>query len=291
MKLVNTVTGEKYPFTLEAVGACDVETLAFALSEIKKHNLPVTRIVTIVGLDELMTKGWIEPMLQMAQDAGIRLIVPPISPLEGYDNGLKQPRWNATALEGAWLGTSWNDETIQKCVEVVDEFVRTHNGEFSLKDCFGVLVTDTGLLSELPDCVFTKVSVLCGTSNFSKAQYLSAIGASSINLVPMRPDQVKEIFEYIHNEGSIFTDVSLLDVYMDPPRSICPPWYELDTIIALAVEYIKAGASVIKAEGTEIVGQLLDHDYLIKIAISRQIMVFLEVLEVCNTSPYEVVDE
>lgn len=283
MLLKNTKTGETFPFTFEGVGACDPETLAFAISEIQKHNLPVSRIVTIVGLDELMAKGWIRPMLEMARDAGIRLIVPPISPLQLGEK--QEQRWNACTPEGAWLGTFYDDETLERCGEVLNEFLDEFEDEFSIDDCFGVLVPDTGLLDVLfQKMLFTKVSVLCGTSNSCKAQCLSEKGASSINLVPMHPSQVKEIFECL-------SDDVLLDVYMDPPRSICPPWYELDTVIALAPEYIEAGARVIKAEGTEVVAQLLDHDYLMKIAISRQILVFLEVFEACNVTPYEVIKE
>jgi hypothetical protein len=282
MLLKNTQTGETSPFTFEAVGACDLETLAFAISEIKKHNLPVTRIVTIVGLDELIEKGWIRPMLEMAQDAGIRLIVPPISPLMEMYNGMLEQRWNYAASEGSWLGTSWNDETLKKCEEVLWGFSQEYGPDFPLDDIFGVLVTDSGVLFA-PTALdfFLKVSVLCGTGNSPKAQVLSRQGADSINLLPMHPEQVEKIFYAVEDD-------SLLDVYIDPPRSICPLWYDLDTAIKLAPQYIEVGASVLKAEGTETIAQLLDHDYLMTIAIPRQIMVFLEVKEACSTFPYEL---
>lgn len=280
--LVNTETGEKHPFTLEAVGACDLETLAFAISEIKKHNLPVTRIVTIVGLDELMEKGWIGHMLDMAEEANIRLIVPLISPLAEYDDGLKQQRWNYGTPEGSWLGTFWNDETIIKCGDVLEEFLDEYESIFSLDDHFGVLVPDLAVLGLVPPDIFTKVSVLCGTSNTFKAIIAANEGADSINLVPMRVEQVSEIFAEVGNT---------IDVYIDPPRSICPLWYALKAIIALAPQYIEAGAGVLKAEGTETIAQLLDPEYLIKIAIPRQMVVFLEVLDACNTEPYKVLDE
>lgn len=279
MQLVNTVTGVECPFTFEGVGACDPETLAFALREIKKHNLPVTRIVSIVGLDELMAKGWIRPMLQMAQDAGIRLIVPPVSPLmEMYDGKLQQ-RWNYGTPEGAWLGTAWNDETLAYCREVLDAFHDEFEGEFLLDDNFGVLVTNLGLL-DAGQRFFVKVSVLCGTSNSGQVRYISWV--DSINLLPLLPEQVRNISQNT-NFG--------IDVYIDPPRSICPPWYDLDTVIARAPQYVEAGAGVLKAEGTETIGQLLDPEYLTKVAIPRQTSVFLRVLESLNTSPYMVTDE
>jgi hypothetical protein len=279
MLLVNTETGIKYPFTFEAVGACDLETLEFAIQEIKANNLPVTRIVTIVGLDELMEKGWIEPMLAMAEEANIRLIVPPISPLMESDGKLEQ-RWNYSAPEGAWLGTFWNEETILKCEDVLREFLDEYDSLFSLDDHFGVLVTDLAVLEIIPANIFAKVSVLCGTSNTFKAALAANEGADSINLVPMKVGQVEEIYAEVG--GTI-------DVYIDPPRSICPSWYELDDIIALAPQYIEAGAGVLKAEGTETIAQLLDHDYLMKIAIPRQTMVFSEVMDACSTAPYKLI--
>ncbi len=283
MLLENTKTGKKYPFTLEAVGACNPETLALSISEIQKHNLPVTRIVSIVGLDELMAKGWIRPMLQMAQDAGIRLIVPPISPLvEMYDGKLEQ-RWNYGTLEGAWLGTAWNDDTFEKCGEVLDAFVLDYDDEFFLDDCFGILVTDPAILT-VSVYFFTKVSVLCGTSNSFRAWTATELGAQSINLLPMHVEQVREISQMVGRSA-------LIDVYIDPPRSICPPWYTLDDVIALAPQYVEAGAYVLKAEGTENIAQLLDPEYLTKIAIQRQTEVFLEVMDALNTSPYRILSE
>lgn len=285
MLLKNTQTGKKFPFTFEAVGACSPETLALSISEMQKHNLPVTRIVSIVGLDELMEKGWIRPMLQMAQDARIRLIVPPVSPLmEMCDGNKLEQRWNYSAPEGAWLGTTWNDDTLRKCYEVLHEFVYEYRAEFFLEDNFGVLVTDSGLLARLPFEFFAKVSVLCGTANSFKAREISSMGADSINLVPMRVEQVREISKSVG-------PFSLIDVYMDPPRSICPPWYELGTVIALAPQYVEAGALVLKAEGTENIGQLLDPEYLTKIAIPRQTQVFLEVMDVLRETPYVIIDE
>lgn len=279
MQLVNTMTGNEYPFTFEGVGACNPETLALALSEIKKHNLPVERIVSIVGLDELMEKGWIRPMLQMVEDANVRLIVPPVSPLmEMYDGKLQQ-RWNYGTPEGAWLGTAWNDDTLEYCGKVLDAFSDEFGDEFFLDENFGILVTNLGLLPLWS--WFTKVSVLCGTANSVQVR---DIDANSINLLPMKPEQVRKISQNAD---------AFLDVYMDPPASIRPkePWYDLDTVIARAPQYVEAGAGVLKAEGTETIGQLLDPEYLIKIAIPRQTSVFLRVLESLNTAPYMVTDE
>lgn len=272
--LENTETGKEYPFTFEAVGACNPETLALSISEIQTHNLPVTRIVSIVGLDELCEKGWIRPMLQMAQDAGIRLIVPPVSPLMEMYDGKLEMRWNYSTLEGPWLGTAWNDATLEKCFEVLDAFVAEYDDEFDLDNHFGILATDPAVLVVAVD-FFTKVSVLCGTSNSFRAE----MAANSINLLPMGVEQVREISQFVG-------DSSLIDVYIDPPASIRPPWYDLETVIALAPQYIEAGAFVLKAEGTENIGQLLDSEYLTKIAIPRQTHVFLEVMDALNASPY-----
>lgn len=282
MFLVNTDTGEEYFFTLEAVGACNPETLALSISEIQKHNLPVTRIVSIVGLDELMKKGWIRPMLQMAQDAGIRLIVPPVSPLMEMYDGKLEMRWNYSTPEGPWLGTAWNDATLEKCGEVFDAFVTEYDDEFDLENYFGILATDLAVGSAVGG-FFNKVSVLCGTSSSFKAQIASDLGANSINLLPMHVEQVREISQFVGG--------SLIDVYIDPPASIRPPWYDLETVIALAPQYIEAGAFVLKAEGTENIGQLLDPEYLTKIAIPRQTLVFLEVMEALNALPYRTVGE
>lgn len=282
MLLKNTQTGDTFNFTFEAVGACDPETLAFAISEAKQHNLEVTRIVSIVGLDELMEKGWIRSMLQMAEEANIRLIVPPVSPLMEMYNGKLETRWNASTPEGPWLGTAMNNDTIRECIRVMEEFMDTYGDEFSFEDNFGILATDLGLLNVLPLELFTKVSVLCGTSNIFKALDISYMGANSINLVPMQVEQVKEIAQDVS---------SLVDVYMVPPGSICPPWYDREAIIALAPKYVEAGAFVLKAECTETVAQLLDHDYLMNIAIPQQTQVFISTLSACSTAPYELVKE
>ncbi|MBI2120374.1 MAG: hypothetical protein HYT94_01990 [Parcubacteria group bacterium] len=297
MKLVNTVTGEEFPFTFEAVGACDVETLAFAISEIKKNGLlgKVRRLVTIRGLNDLMENGLIRPMLQMAHDAGIRLIPPPVSPLmEIYENGTLELRRNFDPEQGPWIGTTWNNATLRECDRVLQEFRREYKNEFSLRDDFGVLVTDLGLLSGEALEFFTKVSVLCGTSNNEKAWKIhwSKTNCLSINLVPASIEEVGETCSAIP---------AIFDFYVNPPRQLVDnpkladneQWYNREKIIARAPLYIEAigGPCVVKAEGTKTIGQLLDRDYLINVAIPQQTRDFLDVLEVCNTAPYEVVDE
>ncbi len=296
MLLKNTKINETFPFTFEAVGACDLETLAFAISEIKKNGLlgKVTRLVTIRGLDDLMKNGLIRPMLQMAHDAGIRLIVPPVSPLmEVYENGTLELRRNFDPEQGPWIGTTWNNATLRKCDRVLQEFRLEYREEFSLRDDFGVLVTDLGLLRGEVLGFFGKISVLCGTSSNQKARKIDLSKASclSINLVPASVEEVQETCSGIS---------AIFDFYVNPPRQLVDnpkladseQWYNREKIIARAPLYIEAiaGPCVVKAEGTKTIGQLLERDYLINVAIPQQTRDFLDVLEVCNTAPYEVID-
>lgn len=296
MLFVNKGTGLKRHVEFEVVGACDLETLELAIRLIVENGLlhKVRRMVTIVGLKELMEKGLIRPMLQMVEKVGIRLIAPPVSPLmEIYENGTLELRRNFDPLQGPWIGTTWNNATITECDRVLNEFVDEYGDEFSLGDNFGVLVTDTGLLHlDVMAYLFSKISVLCGTSHFQDARTLSRLGANSINLVPSSVEEV-------HKTASIPSVT--FDFYVNPPRQLIDnpkladseQWYNREKIIARAPFYIEAiaGPSVVKAEGTKTIGQLLERGYLVNVAIPQQTADLLDVLKVCNTAPYQMTDE
>lgn len=294
MILTNKETGKKSHFTFEAVGACDIPSLSVALKSIVQNGLKgvVTRIVSIVGANEWMEKGWLMDALYLCQEAGVRLIMPPISPLHLVENGELKPRWNLdpTLSEALALSTFMDVETLKKAKVVSEGLHEQLWGKYQLlNDNIGILVTDIGLLHALTHATFfTKVSVLCAIANVGRV--LSAIrdGAKSINLVPMPPGDVQRI----RTELLRFPEVCL-DIYLSGPMSIRgPEWYTLEYTIQNAPLFIEAGRNVVlKAEGVEKISDLLDTDYLQYTGVPTQMEIFLRTIEKLSQASYQVSPE
>ncbi len=295
--LKDNATGKIYPScTFEVVGACDPRTLDRAIGQIEKYGLPCRRIVSIVGLNELIEKDFIDPMLTMVKEAGMRLIVPPISPILEMYKGQLEARWNyqpkREKWQGSWLGMGMDDETLAAAFLLVEHFFQDCWTVRSMLDKhFGILATDLALIELMRERgldVFTKLSVLAGTRNTYGVRAAGKAGANSTNLIPMHVQQVEAIQKAFLDAGE---DTPRLDVYIDPPDSIRPSWYEFDRVISRAPDFIKAGARVLKVEGVRVLEQLLDDYCLLGEAIPRQTAAMEQTMDRLNSDPYETIIE
>ncbi|GJF02397.1 hypothetical protein [Pseudonocardia sp. D17] len=166
-------------FRLEVSGVERLSNLEVLLTEAKRNEVFVHRIISFGGGATLLDKGELRAFGQLAAENGIEVVACP-GPRAGWDSGRQ-----LTSREGITTG---------KRIRGVDNIRYLLHDVLRIFDAGlrGLLVIDEGVLDvlntarargDIPEDAFFKVSVYAGHANPASVRVLEQLGADSVNPV------------------------------------------------------------------------------------------------------------
>ena len=162
---------------IEIAGVENVLALEALTDEMQKRNIPIHRIISVVGGSSLLTKEELRTFARMAHDARLEVVINP-NCSRGWDTGRQ-----LTTSEGYVSG--YRVRGLDKVTELMRDIDRCLQAGIR-----GFLVVDEGLLmalsqmknnGDLPSEVVLKLSVFAGYGNPCGAKLAQELGASTFN--------------------------------------------------------------------------------------------------------------
>ena len=217
-------------FRLEVSGVERLSNLETLLTESKRHDVFVHRIISFGGGATLLDQGELRAFAQLAAENGIEVVAVP-GPRAGWDTGR-----HLTSREGATSGKRIRG--IDNIRYLLHDLLRIYSVGIR-----GVLVIDEGVLDilakarrrgDIPEDAFFKVSVYAGHANPASVRLLEGLGADSVNPVG---DLSRPMLSAIRGATSVPLDVWAIT--FDSFGGITRLWEAADIARVAAPVYFK----------------------------------------------------